>query len=93
MKKILYLVIMTIVVVTILLLAIFDTMASSQSQTVVNIPVGRSWPRSITINSVQDVVYVDAVSGFYPPAGFSFEVYQRLLRSDNQHRSVSGISW
>jgi DNA-binding beta-propeller fold protein YncE len=39
---------------------------------VVNIAYGRSWPRSIIIDSARQLVFVDGVSGEYPPDGFSF---------------------
>ena len=58
--------------VVILLLAAYET--TPHPQVADNVPVGRSWPRSIVINPGSDLIYVDAVSGFYPPVGYSFEV-------------------
>lgn len=40
----------------------------------IDIPIGRSWPRSIAINPQTHQVFVTAVSGFYPPTGFSFAI-------------------
>ena len=60
-----------VALVVILLLAAYET--TPHPQVADNIPVGRSWPRSIVINPGSDLIYVDAVSGFYPPAGYSFE--------------------
>lgn len=41
---------------------------------VVNIPYGRSWPRSIVVDAGRQLVYVDGMSGINPPEGFSFGV-------------------
>jgi len=70
-KKALVLSAIAIGLVVILLLVTYET--STQSQVLVNIPVGRSWPRSIVIDPSSDLIYVDALSGFYPPVGYSFE--------------------
>lgn len=35
---------------------------------------GRSWPRSIVVDSPRGLVYVDGMSGIYPPTGFSFGI-------------------
>ncbi len=35
---------------------------------------GRSWPRSMAVDSARGVLYVDGMSGIYPPTGFSFGI-------------------
>lgn len=61
-----------VVLAVILLLAAYET--TPHPQVANNIPDGRSWPRSIVVNQGSDLIYVDSVSGFYPPVGYSFEV-------------------
>lgn len=61
----------TIALVGVLLLGAYET--APRPQVAVNMPDGRSWPRSIAIDPGSDTLYVDAVSGLYPPAGFSFD--------------------
>jgi len=61
----------TVALVAVLLLGAYETVPRPQVE--VNIPDGRSWPRSVVIDPGSDTLYVDAVSGFYPPAGFSFD--------------------
>lgn len=38
------------------------------------IPFDRSWPMSVVVDSARGLVYLDAVSGEYPPTGYSFGV-------------------
>ena len=71
MKPALVLSATAVVLVVILLLAAYET--TPQPQVAYNISDGRSWPRSIVINPSSDLIYVDSVSGFYPPVGYSFE--------------------
>ena len=40
----------------------------------VTIPYGRSWPLSVVVDATRGFVYVDGMSGIYPPTGFSFGV-------------------
>jgi len=40
----------------------------------VDIGYGNSWPRSIVVDSLRSRAYVDGLSGFYPPSGYSFGV-------------------
>lgn len=51
----------------------FAAVPSTQSSTI-NIPYGRSWPRSIVVDPARQSIYVDGLSGIYPPTGFSFGV-------------------
>jgi len=71
MKPALVLSAIAVALVVILLLAAYET--TPQPQVADNISDGRSWPRSIVINPGSDLIYVDSVSGFYPPVGYSFE--------------------
>jgi len=41
---------------------------------VLSIAYGRSWPQSIVVDSARHLVYIDGLSGLYPPGGFSFGV-------------------
>lgn len=57
----------------ILALAILVAAPIPQSSTsAVNIAYGRSWPRSIIVDPARQLIYVDGMSGIYPPDGFSF---------------------
>lgn len=38
------------------------------------IPFDRSWPMSVVVDPARGLVYLDAVSGEYPPTGYSFGV-------------------
>jgi DNA-binding beta-propeller fold protein YncE len=40
----------------------------------VTIDYGRSWPRSIVIDSARGVAYIDGMAGTYPPTGYSFGI-------------------
>jgi DNA-binding beta-propeller fold protein YncE len=53
---------------------LFAVPALQLGSNLVNIAYGRSWPRSIVIDSGRQLAYVDGMSGIYPPEGFSFGV-------------------
>ena len=56
-------------------IAILFTLPTLQSgSSLVNIAYGRSWPRSIVIDSGRQRAYIDGISGIFPPDGFSFGV-------------------
>jgi len=40
----------------------------------INIPYGQSWPLSVVVDSARGLLYVDALSGLYPPIGFSLGI-------------------
>ena len=48
--------------------------ASSAQAGPVAINYGRSWPRSIVIDSLRGVAYIDGMAGTYPPTGYSFGI-------------------
>jgi DNA-binding beta-propeller fold protein YncE len=48
--------------------------ASSAQAGPVTIDYGRSWPRSIVIDSARGVAYIDGMAGTYPPTGYSFGI-------------------
>jgi len=48
--------------------------AAAQSTGFQDIPIGRSWPRSIGINPITNQVYLTTTSGIYPPTGFTLTV-------------------
>ncbi len=47
----------------------------------ISIVYGRSWPRSMAVDSQRGVLYVDGVSGIYPPTGFSFGIINASTHS------------
>jgi DNA-binding beta-propeller fold protein YncE len=59
---------------TLAVLTLLCSPASSAQAGPVTIDYGRSWSRSIVIDSVRGVAYVDGVSGEYPPTGYSFGI-------------------
>jgi DNA-binding beta-propeller fold protein YncE len=54
----------------------------------VSIAYGRSWPRSIVLDSGRQLGYVDGMSGIYPPDGFSFGV---ISLANESIRNVVGL--
>lgn len=48
--------------------------ASNAQTGPVTIDYGRSWPRSIVIDSARGVAYIDGMAGTYPPTGYSFGI-------------------
>ncbi len=46
-----------------------------------DIQIGRSWPRSIAVNSLTNQVFVTTASGIYPPTGFTITVINALNNS------------
>jgi DNA-binding beta-propeller fold protein YncE len=59
---------------TLAVLTLLCSPASSAQAGPVTIDYGRSWSRSIVIDSARGVAYVDGVSGEYPPTGYSFGI-------------------
>ena len=49
-------------------------MVNAQPTGYQDIPIGRSWPRSIGINPITNQVYLTTTSGIYPPTGFTLTV-------------------
>ncbi len=47
---------------------------NAQPITYHDIPIGRSWPRSIGINPLTNQIFVTTVSGIYPPTGFTLTI-------------------
>ncbi len=54
------------------MLLLSSSAATAAEGIVITIDYGRSWPRSLLADSARGVVYVDGMSGIYPPTGFSF---------------------
>jgi DNA-binding beta-propeller fold protein YncE len=59
---------------------------------IVNIPYGRSWPRSIIVDPGRQLIYVDGVSGEYPPDGFSFGFVSMANQSLGKVVGLPGIA-
>lgn len=57
-----------------------------------NIAYGRSWPRSIVVDPGRQLVYVDGMSGIYPPDGFSFGVVSLANQSLGTVLGLPGIA-
>lgn len=57
--------------IALLLLSLPAIYAQSNS---VTIDYGRSWPRSIVVDTANGLAYVDGMSGIYPPTGYSFGI-------------------
>lgn len=58
----------------IIALLLLSPLATSLALGGTTIDYGRSWPRSIVVDSSRGLVYIDAMSGIYPPTGFSFGI-------------------
>ncbi len=56
------------------ILALLCSPTSCAQSSPVTIVYGRSWPRSIVIDSARGVAYIDGMSGDYPATGFSFGI-------------------
>jgi DNA-binding beta-propeller fold protein YncE len=63
-----------VVAVLICLACVVTPFQAVHSSQVKEIQIGRSWPRSLAVDGVRGLAYTDAVSGIYPPTGFSFAV-------------------
>jgi hypothetical protein len=76
--------------VSLTILALLCLPASYAQSGPVTIVYGRSWPRSIVIDSARGVAYVDGMSGDYPPTGFSFGIINTT--SHTLEPSVLGLN-
>ena len=72
------------------ILALLCLPASYAQSGPVTIVYGRSWPRSIVIDSARGVAYIDGMSGDYPPTGFSFGIINTT--SHTLEPSVLGLN-
>lgn len=59
---------------SLLLVGLFLSQASSAATYPLSITPGRSWPLSVVADSSRGLLYFDATSGEYPPSGFSFGI-------------------
>jgi hypothetical protein len=59
---------------TFVLLLILSLSASNAQSAPITIDYGRSWPRSMVVDSSRGLVYIDGMSGIYPPTGYSFGI-------------------
>jgi DNA-binding beta-propeller fold protein YncE len=65
-----------------LLLLLLAAVPSTYGQsTSTSIQYGRSWPRSMAVDGARGLVYVDGLSGIYPPTGYSFGIVNVTTRA------------
>src|SRR5712692_6876396 len=65
--------------------------AAAQSIGYQDVPIGRSWPRSIGINPITNQVYLTTTSGIYPPTGFTLTVVNATSRTISRVIPFQGI--
>ena len=65
--------------------------AAAQSIGYQDVPIGRSWPRSIGINPITNQVYLTTTSGIYPPTGFTLTVVNASSRTISRVIPFQGI--
>ncbi|MDA4124492.1 MAG: YncE family protein [Thaumarchaeota archaeon] len=57
-----------------LLVLLLSAATASGQKADSTIDYGRSWPRSMTVDPARGILYVDGMSGIYPPTGYSFGI-------------------
>jgi len=69
---------MALLLLFLLLAVVPNSFGQSTGQ---SIQYGRSWPRSMAVDGTRGLLYVDGLSGIYPPTGYSFGIVNVTTRA------------